>query len=220
MQIIWSGQSFFQIVVNQGKDSPVVLAIDPYWETIGLQPPKFAADVVLFSHDHPDHNNLKLFGQADKKPFIISAPGEYEVKNIFIQGIPAFHDNALGKDRGPNTIYVIDAEELRLCHLGDLGQAELFPEQREDIGEVDVLMIPVGGVYTVDGGQAAKIVNQLEPKLVIPMHYALPKLKYKLEGPEKFLKALGQKAPESLTKLIVKKKDLDNEKTKAIILKP
>jgi len=217
MQIVWKGHSCFQITVGQNKNGQVNIVTDPYDETIGLKLPKLEADILLVSHEHHDHNNIKA---VSGNPFLISGPGEYEVKEVFIQGIPSFHDQTEGKERGINTIYTIEAEDIRVCHLGDFGQKELFSEQLEDIGEVDVLLIPIGGNYTISSQEALKIISQIEPKIVIPMHYSLPKLKIKLEGVEKFLKVMGKKMPEPLAKLTIKKKDLSSEETNIVILKP
>jgi L-ascorbate metabolism protein UlaG (beta-lactamase superfamily) len=151
---------------------------------------------------------------------LVSGPGEYETKGVFIQGISAFHDNSLGKERGQTTIFVIEAEELRICHLGDLGQKELNSEQMEKIGEVDVLMIPVGGAYTIDAKDTVKIMSQIEPKIIIPMHYSLPKLKVKLDDLDKFLKTMGIRKIEPVPKLTVKKKDISEEEVKIVALKP
>lgn len=215
MQIIWYGQSCFQIITNQGKNGQRVIVTDPFDETLGLRVPKLEADILLITHNHPDHNNVKAVGGS---PFLISGPGEYEIKGIYIQGIPAFHDKAKGKSRGKNTCYTIEAEEMKLCHLGDLGQSELTEEQIEALGEIDILMIPVGGIYTIDGEDASKIISQIEPKIVVPMHYSLPKLKLKLEGIEKFLKVMGKKEVEPLNKLSMKEKELPQEETEIVVL--
>ncbi|MBZ9569902.1 MBL fold metallo-hydrolase [Patescibacteria group bacterium] len=217
MQIIWYGQSFFRILTPKGKNSQVDLVIDPFDEKIGLEVPSLETDILLITHHHHDHDNVKAI---KGKPFLISGPGEYEIKEVFIQGIPAFHDNVGGKERGLNTIYTIETEEIRLCHLGDLGQKELTSGQLEEIGDIDILMIPVGGVYTISAKGASKIISQLEPKIVIPMHYFIPKLKIKLEGLNKFLKTMGVKTPEILKKFLIKKKNLPANGTKIIILKP
>lgn len=217
MQIIWKGHSCFQIITLLSKDSQVSLVIDPFNESLGLRVPDLSADIVLLTHDHEDHNNLKA---VKGSPFVIDGPGEYEIKGVYIQGIPAFHDNNFGKDRGRVTIYTIESEEMKICHLGDFGQKELFPEQVEDIGEIDVLLVPVGGNYTIGSQEAPKIIGQIEPKIVIPMHYLLPKVNLKLDGLDKFLKAMGQKATEPLPKLTVKKKDLTVDGTKIVVLKP
>lgn len=216
--IIWRGQACFQIQISKGKgEESFKIVIDPFDETIGLRIPSLEAKVVLVSHNHPDHNNVKA---VKGNPFLIDGPGEYEIQDIFFQGISSFHDDDQGKIRGENTIYTIEGEGIKICHLGDLGQKELTEEQLEKIGEVDVLMVPVGGIYTIDGRQAAKIISQIEPKIIIPMHYQLPKLKIKLEKLDKFLKAMGQKKLEPLPKLLIKKKDLTEEELKIVVLKP
>jgi L-ascorbate metabolism protein UlaG (beta-lactamase superfamily) len=217
MTIIWHGQSFFEILAGPTKNSSVKIAIDPFSEDMGLRFPKMEADIILVTHQHSDHNNIKSLGG---NPFVISGPGEYEIKEVFIQGIPSFHDDSQGKERGSNTIFTIETEDLRLCHLGDLGQKELSSDQLEKIGEVDVLMIPVGGVYTISGKEAMKIMSQIEPKITIPMHYALPKLKVKLEEADKFLKLAGIKKLEPQNKLTVKKKDIREDEAKIIMLSP
>ena len=217
MNIFWHGQSCFQIISSQGKNNHVNIVIDPYSEDIGLKVPKLEADILLITHGHHDHNNIKAVAGT---PFLINGPGEYEIKEVFIQGIPAFHDSSSGKERGVNTIYTIEAEELRICHLGDLGQKELTPEQIDKIGQVDILMIPTGGVYTISAKEAVKIMSQIEPNIIIPMHYQLPKLKLKLDGLDKFLKTMGIKKLDSLPKLSIKKKDVLSEEAKIIVLNP
>jgi len=217
MNIKWHGQSCFSINSSRGKDVSINIVIDPYDESTGLKLPKLEADVVLVTHDHKDHNNAKAVSGS---PFLISGPGEYEVKEVFANGIDSFHDENSGKDRGTNTIYTIETEDLKICHLGDLGQKELTSDQIEQIGDIDILMIPVGGEFTLSAKEAGKIMAQLEPSIVIPMHYAIPKLKMKLDSVDLFLKAVGVKKSESLPKLSIKKKDLGTEETKVILLTP
>jgi len=215
MNIVWHGHSLFQIITNSQKNSPIKIVIDPYDKSIGLRVPKLEADILLTTHQHDDHNNIKA---VSGNPFLIEGPGEYDVKNVFIEGIPSFHDNNKGKERGRNTIYVIESEGLRICHLGDLGQKELTEQQLEKIGDVDILMIPVGGVYTISAEDAGKIMSQLEPHITIPMHYGLPNLKIKLDSISKFLKALGLKSLPPIKKLSIKKKDIASDEAKIIIL--
>jgi len=216
MTITWYGQSCFQISSSQGKNNQVSILIDPFEESIGLKlPRKLEADIVLVTHDHPDHNNIK---KVSGSPFVAAGPGEYDVKGVFIQGIPAFHDDVQGKERGETTIYTIEAEEIKLCHLGDLGQKELTSEQLEKIGDVDILMIPIGGIFTIDAKEAIKVMAQIEPKIIIPMHYKIPNLKIKLDTLDKFLKALGIKSLQPLPKLSIKKKDILSEEAKIIVL--
>lgn len=217
MNIFWHGQSCFSLTTTPNKNSQIRIVIDPFSEETGLKIPKLSADILLVTHQHSDHNNIKI---VQGNPFLISGPGEYEIKEIFIEGIHSFHDASGGKERGFNTIYTIETEELKVCHLGDLGQKELTDEQLEKIGEVDILMIPIGGIYTVSVKEAIEIMSQIEPKIIIPMHYSLPKLKYKLDGVDKFLKNIGIKKLEPLPKLSIKKKDLSSEEAKIILLSP
>ena len=208
MQIIWHGQSCFQITTQRGKNNLVNIVIDPFDETTGLRVPKLEADILLISHNQNDHNNRKVVLGS---PFIVGGPGEYEIKEVFIQGIESTNSN---------TIYIIEAEGIRICHLGNLDQNELFPEQLDKIGDVDVLMLPIGGVYIISVKEAIKIMSQIEPKITIPMHYQLPKLKIKLDGIDKFLKTVGIKSIEPLSKIVIKKKDFSEEEAKIIVLKP
>ena len=212
-KIYWAGQSCFQISVSNSKDHSADIVIDPYDEKIGMKLPNLSADIVLVTHDHHDNNNVKAVKSTGQggEPFIIDGPGEYEVKEVFIRGIPSFHDDKNGKERGQNTIYVIEAEDLRFCHLGDLGQKELTDEQLEKIDAVDVLMIPVGGEYTIDSQTAQKIIGQIDPKIVIPMHYELPKSNSKLDDVSKFLKAMGKNSVTPIDKLVVKDSTLPKE---------
>lgn len=217
MTINWYGQSCFQISSSQGKNNHVSIVIDPFDESTGLKPPKLQADIVLVTHDHSDHNNVKA---VSGEPFIAKGPGEYDIKGVFIQGIPGYHDNIQGAQRGSITIYTIDTEGIRLCHLSDLGQKELTSSQLDKIGNIDILMIPIGGIYTIDAAEAVKVMAQIEPRIIMPMHYKIPKLKIKLDDIDKFLKNLGIKKPELLPKLSIKKKDISTEEAKIIILQP
>ncbi len=224
MHIIWHGQACFEIIASRQKGEQVSIWIDPFGPEVGLRPPQISGDIVLITHNHFDHNNKKavkgLPAGKSGEPFIIEGPGEYELKGIFVQGIFSWHDNSQGAERGANTIYTIEAEEMRLCHMGDFGQKELSEEQLEEMGDIDILMMPVGGVYTVGGQEAAKIIAQLEPRIVVPMHYALPGLKVKLDKVDKFLAEMGAKSVEPQPKLLIKKKDLPQEETKVVVLKP
>ena len=217
-KIYWAGQSCFQISVSSSKDNSADIVIDPYDESIGLKLPNLSADIALVTHNHKDHNNVK---DLKGTPFVIQGPGEYEIKDVFIQGIPSFHDDKDGKERGQNTIYVIEAEDMKFCHLGDLGQKLLTDEQLEKIDGVDVLMIPVGGGnYTIDSSAAQKIISQIEPKIVIPMHYALPKLKVELDDVSKFLKTIGKGAIATIDKFVIKSSTIAKDGMEIVILQP
>lgn len=210
MTITWYGQSCFKIDTREA-----VLAIDPFSKEIGLTPPRFHADIVLVTHSHANHANAGTF---PGEPMVIAGPGEYEMKGIMIHGIPTFHDAHQGKKRGPNTAFRITAEGISIAHLGDFGESSLRPETLSALGDVDVLLVPVGGTYTVDAEAAAGLVAQIEPRLVIPMHYGLPGLKVKLAPVEAFLKAVGASGAERLEKLNVKKKDLPETETRTVVL--
>ena len=216
MKITWYGQSLFEIIAKPRQNDEVKIVIDPFDQSLGLRVPKLEASILLVTHDHYDHSNIKAVSGS---PFVIDGPGEYEIKGIHIKGIPAFHDSSLGKERGKVTIFTIETEEMKLCHLSDFGQKELTEQQLEEIGEVNILMVPVGGVYTINSKEASTVINQTEPQIVIPMHYNIPKLKEKLEGLDKFLKARGVKNSEHLNKLSIKKKDLVEGKTQVVVLK-
>lgn len=211
MYITWLGQACFKI---QGKDTTIIT--DPYDGEIGLKLPRLHADIVTISHDHHDHNNGKgVSGQ----PFIVNGLGEYEIKKIFIWGLPSWHDNKEGAERGNNTIYIFKFEDVKLAHLGDLGTT-LTDEQLEKLEGVDVLFVPVGGTYTLDAKRAAEVVNQVEPRIVIPMHYKIPGLKIKLDSVDKFCNEMGIKPDQPEEKVKIIKKDLPAEELKVIILKP
>ena len=216
-KIYWAGQSCFQISVSNSRDHSADIVIDPFDEATGLKLPNLSADILLVSHQHHDHNNVK---DIKGEPFVIQGPGEYEVKGVFVQGISSFHDDKEGAERGVNTIYVIEAEEIRFCHLGDLGQKQLTDEQLEKIDRVDVLMIPVGGGYTIDSSAAQKIISEIEPKIIIPMHYNLPKLKIELDDISKFLKAMGNNSVVPQDKLVVKSSTLPKDGMEIVVLQP
>ena len=152
MVIQWYGQSCFKI-----QSGDLTLVVDPYSKEIGLTPPRFRADAVLVTHGHFDHSNSEsLTGE----PFLISGPGEFEVRGVYIFGMETFHDEAEGRERGMNTVYKIKMEDIRILHLGDFGEKELRNETLEKIGDVDVLLVPVGGKYTIDAEAAAQVVKQ------------------------------------------------------------
>ncbi|MCX6724278.1 MAG: MBL fold metallo-hydrolase [Candidatus Staskawiczbacteria bacterium] len=216
-KIYWAGQSCFQISVSNSKDHSADIVVDPYDEATGPKLPNLSADILLVTHQHHDHNNVN---DVKGSPFLIQGPGEYEVKGVFVQGIPSFHDDKEGKERGQNTIYVFEAEEMRFCHMGDFGQKQLTDEQLEKIDKVDILMIPVGGEYTIDSSSAQKIISQIEPKVVIPMHYAIPKVKAKLDDVSKFLKTMGKPSVVPQDKFIAKASTMPKDGMEIVVLTP
>jgi hypothetical protein len=213
MTITWHGEGMIKIV---GKtEIPVTLVFDPFSEKeTGIRPPRPAADVVLISSDRPESGNVEA---AQGTPVIIRTPGEYDVKGVTIRGIPTFHDNQQGKKYGGNIIYIIDLEGMKICHLGCLGHT-LTERQISDIGDCDVVIVPVGGDRTIDSKAAAEVINEIEPRLVIPTHFALPKLKYKLAGVEPFLKEMGASKAVAEPRLKLKRSDLPREETHVRLL--
>jgi|AntAceMinimDraft_18_1070375.scaffolds.fasta_scaffold01902_5 L-ascorbate metabolism protein UlaG (beta-lactamase superfamily) len=216
MNIFWHGQSCFEIRIPSNHEEKKIIVIDPFSENIGLKFPSLTADILLVSHNHTSHDNVKVL---KGEPFLIDGPGEYEVGGVFIQGVSSLYDPTAGEEFKKITIYNIEAEGIKLCHLSDLNQKELDSKQLEIIGEVDILMVPIGGGEIMDSRTAQKIVNQIEPKIVIPMCYKLPKLKVALDGVEIFLKAMGQEKIEPQASLKIKKQNLPAE-TKIVVLKP
>jgi L-ascorbate metabolism protein UlaG (beta-lactamase superfamily) len=194
MEITWFGHSCFRI---KGKEAIVLM--DPCGPDSGYSLGKVQADMVTVSNSHPGHSYLETLQEGYR---LIKGPGEYEMKDIYITGIPAFHDDEKGKKLGKNTVYVIEMEGITLCHLGDLGHS-LTPEVTGEIGNINVLFIPVGGHSTIGGTAAADMVRNLNPGFVVPMHYKTADEKDDLEFPEKFLKELGLKELAAQPKLIV-----------------
>lgn len=199
MEITWLGHSCFKI-----KGSQATVITDPYSPELGYRLGKTNARIVTLSHQHLGHCYAEGIGG---QPKVVKGPGEYEISGVLIIGIATFHDGEGGKKRGKNTVYLMEIDEVSVCHLGDLGHV-LNPEQVEEIDNVDVLLLPVGGVSTINAAKAAEVVRQLEPKAVIPMHYKTPALKRELEPVERFLKEIGAKQVEPLPKLSITKSNL------------
>lgn len=211
MTITWYGQSCFRIDTREA-----VLAVDPFSGEIGLAPPRFHADAVLITHQHADHANAAAIPGAGRR---IVGPGEYEFRGVSVTGIPTCHDAHRGRDRGPNTVFRIEADGLILAHLGDFGEGQLGEETLEALGNVDVLMVPVGGTFTIDAETASRVVHQVEPAVAVPMHYGLPGLRVKLAPVEQFLAAYGATGAERLEKLAVRPRDVDARETRVVVLR-
>lgn len=213
MEITFLGHSSFRI-----KTKTASIITDPYSsEMVGFKFPKTEADIVTVSHQHEDHNKVANIGG---EPIIVSLPGEYEVKGVSIFGFSSYHDEEKGEKRGTNNIFMVEAEGLKVCHLGDLG-ALPSSEVLEEIIGVDVLMIPVGGVSTIGPSEADEVVSKLEPLIVLPMHYKEEgineKAFQKFAAVDKFLSEMGAQQTEKLDKLSIAKDKLPDE-TKIIVL--
>jgi len=199
MDISWLGHSCFKI-----KGSHATVITDPYPPSLGYSLGKPTARIVTVSHQHSGHSYVQGIGG---EPRLVTRPGEYEISGVLIIGIATFHDAEQGKKRGKNTIYLMEVDEILVCHLGDLGHV-LTAEQIEEIGNVDVLLLPVGGVSTINAPMAAEVVRQLEPKAVVPMHYKTSALSRELEPVERFLKEIGVKQVEPQPKLSLTRSSL------------
>ncbi len=203
MDINWLGRSCFRI---RGRQATIVT--DPYSAEFGEMPGKPTARMVTVSHQHPGHSNVVAVGDD---PSAVIGPGEYEISGVLIVGVGTFHDDQRGAERGKNTVYLMDVDEVSLCHLGDLGHA-LGAEHMEELESVDVLFVPVGGGSTINGSGAAAVVRQLEPRLVVPMHYrtgtGTGTAGSGLASVEDFLNEMGLKDVESQPKLTVTRSNL------------
>lgn len=205
MHIQFLGLSSFKFTT---KDAVVIT--DPYGKDSGLAQPRGNADIVILAEkENPLYSG---FSSLSGEPFMIDSPGEYDVKGVTVTGTP------LKQSNGYVTIYLIESEDIKILNLTHIKEFNIKEDELEDLGEIDVLIIPVGGESVIDASRAAKIVNQIEAKVVIPSHYADKDLNLKLDGIEHFTKEMGGKT-ETLDKIILKKKDLaTSEETKVIIL--
>lgn len=210
MDVTWLGHGCFRL---RGRGAAVVT--DPYPPALGPKLGRLEADLVTISHDHENHSFIQA---VIRDPFVVTGPGEYEAAGVTVLGLPTFHDQSQGADHGRNTVYVIELDEVRVCHLGDLGHT-LDDDTLERIGNVDLLLVPVGGGQTLDGARAAEVVRQVEPRLVVPMHFSHPAIRKELGGPERFLKEMGVVESESQPKLSVQASSADAE-TKVVVLEP
>lgn len=203
MKIKWFGQSCFTII----SDNEIRIVIDPFDKKIGYPLPNLEADIVTTSHNHSDHNNVSIvrgnFKHLDK-------PGQYLESGIVISGISTFHDNKGGAFRGKNIVFKYTIDDINVCHCGDLGH-KLSPKQLEQIGSVDILLLPVGGLATINALAAVEVMEQLKPVITIPMHYrtkALGLLGYLFSPVEKFL-SLSTKTTMTIKNLSLTKEDLE-----------
>lgn len=199
MEISWLGHSCFII---KGKERTVIT--DPYCPGPGYSLAKPEADIVTLSHPHPGHSYVEGIASDAKQ---IKGPGEYEKEGTFITGIATFHDDKKGEIKGKNTIYLIEIDDMALCHLGDLGHP-LTPQLIEELGGIDILFLPVGEMSTISLDMAVEIVGQLNPRIVIPMHYKTDILDMDLQPVDKFLQRMGIREPEVKPNLSVTQSSL------------
>jgi len=183
MKIKWLGHSCFLLTSSGG----VRVVIDPFNETVGYKVPAVEADIVTTSHDHFDHGYVQAIKGSFKH---INKPGRYSERGIEIVGIPTFHDEAQGSKRGKNIVFKFTVDGINVCHCGDLGHV-LTAAQAKELGPVDVLLVPVGGFYTIDHDEAAAVVTMLQPAVTIPMHFKTPVVDFPIAGVDKFLTGMG-----------------------------
>jgi len=217
--IQYLGHSCFRL---RGRDG--IVLCDPFDRSVGLDIGRPTAQIVTVSHAHPDHANLAAVKPMRERVFAIDGPGEYEVSGVMIAGVRTFHDKRKGAELGNNTVYVIHLDDVVFCHLGDLGH-ELTTHQIDEIGNVDVLFIPVGGGETIGPSEAVSVISQIEPRIVIPMHYAMPgqrSFTSDLAPLEKFTHEIGMKEFVEEEKVTITSTSLpsEDEQTRFVIMKP
>jgi len=208
MEITWLGHSCFLI---RGKEKTIIT--DPCHPDLGYRLGEPEADIVTLSHFHPGHSYVEGVANDPKQ---IKSPGEYEIGGTFITGLASFHDNRKGDLRGKNTIYIIEMDGITLCHLGDLGHP-LDPHLIEEIGDIDILFLPVGEVSTMPIDTAVEVVRKLEPPIVIPMHYKTEAFTGNLSLVDKFLDEMRIRELEARPKLSITSSSLPTT-TQTIVL--
>lgn len=206
MQIQYFGLSAFKISTKEA-----VVVTDPFHKDSGLQPPRGAADILMLAE-----KNKKLYSATSGfsgEPFLVNDPGEYDVKGVTMTGIP------LKQEDHYVTVFLIESEDMRVLNLTHIKDFSMKEDEVEALGEIDILILPVGGNTVLSASAAAKVVNEIEPKIVIPSHYKMPELIIDVDPLDKFIKEMGGKK-EEMEKLTVKKKDLPEEGTKVVVLEP
>ena len=216
MKIQWYGHASFLITSDDGTK----IITDPYEPGaydggIAYKPIDDAADIVTVSHDHADHNYVQ---GIKGNPVVVKGPGTHEAKGISFKGIATYHDPSEGKERGENTMFVFTVDGVTLCHAGDLGHI-LSPEQVKELGALDVLLLPIGGVFTLDSNEATEVMDLVKPKILVPMHFKTPGCGFPIADVEEFLK--GKSSVERIegSEFSVSKEQLPDA-TRIVVLKP
>jgi L-ascorbate metabolism protein UlaG (beta-lactamase superfamily) len=212
MKIKWLGHASFLITSEKG----VKIITDPYSIGGGIDYGRIeeVADIVTVSHKHGDHDNVAA---VKGKPEVVSTVGSRRVKEIDFKGIASYHDEATGRQRGANIIFCFTLDGIMICHLGDLGH-QLDASQMAEIGEVDILLLPVGGVYTIDAKGATKVCQKLNPKVVLPMHYKTAKCGYPIARVDDFLQGRKNVRHLNASETEFKKEQLPSA-TETVVLK-
>jgi L-ascorbate metabolism protein UlaG (beta-lactamase superfamily) len=205
MELSWLGHSCFRL---RGKEATLVT--DPPAPSTGYSLGRLSADIVTISHHHPGHDYVKAISG---NPKVVDGPGEYEIQQVLITGVQTYHDRERGKLLGRNTAYLITLDDVQFCHLGDLGDA-LDDRAQEALSGADVLFVPVGGGRALDAERALEVIAQIEPRLIIPMHYQTPAYKptsSELDPVDKFCREMGVEVAEPLPKAVITRASLPTE---------
>jgi len=208
MIITYQGVEFFKVQFGD-----VTIALNPVSKESKFKSSKFGSDIAIISLDDDDFNGADVVAFAEKAPFVVSGPGEYEIKGITIKGFAS--KSKYGGEERINTVYSINLENMNLCFLGAIGEGDLPKEIVEGIGDVDILFLPIGGSGVLSASQAEKISVEIEPKIIIPMHYGEIGEKDALK---KFLKECGEEGVKSMDKLTIKRKELEGKEGEVVVL--
>jgi L-ascorbate metabolism protein UlaG (beta-lactamase superfamily) len=214
MYLSWHGHSCFKIVSKTDHNEEVTLVTDPFNDLIGLKTPRLEAQLVTLNNTESEELDP---GSVRSDFFLIDSPGEYEVKQLYIQGIRAFRDNKKGQERGVTTIFKIVAEDISVVHLGYLS-GTLSEDQLSQVGKCDILLVPVGNKEFLSTKDAMEVISQVEPMIIIPMIYKIPELTIECDSLDAFSKEMGLKNQEVIPKLRLAKKDLLSAETKVVVL--
>jgi len=208
VEITWLGHSCFRL---KGRDSTIVT--DPFGKELGYPLPKLAPDVVTISHDEPNHAALAVLAGMPKT---VDGPGEYEIAGVMIQGVATRGGQQKAAGASRNTAYSIRIDDLVVCHLGDLGST-LTAEQVEALKDPDVLLVPVGGHCTINAAEAAEVIAQLEPRIVVPMHYRTPAVNLPLESLDRFCSEMAVTEAQPQPRLVVNRSNIPEETTVVVL---
>ena len=207
MVITYLGADFLKVQFGD-----ITIAVNPISKESKLKQARFGADIALVSANHPDLNGTDQVSHGDKKPFVVNGPGEYEIKGVFIKGLPS--TTSYGKAQLGNSIYTVSLENMNMCFLGVLDSEKLPPATIEELDEIDILFVPIGGEGVLDPTKAYKLAVSLEPKIIIPTHYGDIGAKDALKI---FLKEAGE-SPKAEEKLTLKRKDLEGKEADIVVL--
>ena len=208
MIITYQGVEFFKVQFGD-----ITIALNPISKDSKFKSTRFFADIALVSLNHPDMNGVENLSYNGKEPFVVSGPGEYEIRDVFIKGF-ASKSQYDGKER-INTIYSVTLENMNICFLGALSDINLSSEVKEELGEVDILFLPIGDSGVLDAAKAEKLSVEIEPKIIIPMHFGEIGVKDALK---KYLKGRGEENVKPIDKLTLKRKDLEGKLGDTVVL--